>query len=65
MSQPSLSKAAGDKGDEWTELERCLFEERAAIMEYEGGLPRELAEYFAAREVDHERARLLKGTGPF
>lgn len=25
------------------------FEERAAIMEYDGGLPRSLAEFFAAR----------------
>jgi hypothetical protein len=33
-----------------------LFEERAAIMEFEGGLPREKAEALARAECDSYRA---------
>ena len=33
------------------------YEERAAIMEYEGGLPREFAEYLALLNVFHRHPR--------
>lgn len=38
-----------------TESEREAFEERAAIMEYDGRMPREIAERRAMREILEER----------
>ncbi len=36
----------------WTALQRDLFEERAAILEFDGGMQRRTAEYLARRIVD-------------
>ena len=37
--------------DQLTDLEKEQFEERAAIMEYDGGLPRNLAEKRAFKDI--------------
>lgn len=39
----------------WTDLELDLFEERAAIIEYEAGKSREVAEFLAAGDVARSR----------
>lgn len=41
-----------------TELERDMYEERAAIYEYDAGLPRREAERKALRDIEKKR-RLL------
>ena len=42
----------GDLPADW----HVLWDERAAIMEYDGGLPRELAEHLALTEVVRQMA---------
>ncbi len=44
---------------DWMEL----YEERAAIMEYDGGLPRAEAEIQAGLEIDNLRRKHLKPAG--
>jgi len=44
------------------EDERDRFEERAAIMEYDGGLPRAEAEQLALEDVMRTRARKARET---
>ena len=39
----------------WTAEQLCLFEERAAIFEYDGGMVRSVAEYYARKIVDQNR----------
>ena len=41
--------------DKLSDSEREIFEERSAIMEYDGGLPRELAEIEAIKRIIKER----------
>lgn len=41
--------------DKLSDSEREIFEERSAIMEYDGGLPRELAEIEAIKRIIQER----------
>lgn len=46
----------------WTEADRLEeFEERAAIMEYDGGLPRAEAEAAARKLIDDRRRRGEQG----
>jgi len=40
---------------DWTAEQLCLFEERAAILEYDGGMVRSVAEYHARKIVDQNR----------
>ena len=47
-SQESRHKKWQGLTDEWSDLDVELFEERAAIMEYEAGSSREVAEFLAA-----------------
>ena len=41
----------------WTEAERDEYEERAAIIEYDGDIPRDRAERMAAERIETKRAR--------
>lgn len=41
----------------WSDIDRELFDERAAIVEYEGGLNRNRAEFLARRWIDEDRRR--------
>ena len=41
--------------DKLSDSEREIFQERSAIMEYDGGLPRELAEIEAIKRIIQER----------
>jgi hypothetical protein len=41
--------------DKLSHSEREMFEERSAVMEHDGGLPRELAEIEAVKRIIHER----------
>jgi len=50
--QPSYEKLNPD--------DRMLFEERAAIMEFEGGMTRTEAEYKAYMEIMRERIRRIE-----
>lgn len=46
---------------QWNEADRELYEERAAIMEFDGGLRRDLAEgkaFEAVKRIREERERL-------
>ena len=47
----SLQKLTIEKIDKLTELQKELFEERAAIKEYDGNIPREEAERQALSEI--------------
>ncbi|MEM7422188.1 MAG: hypothetical protein AAF334_00615 [Pseudomonadota bacterium] len=51
MSQPGQIGAGSDPLAALTEDQRDAFEERAAILEFEAGLPRALAERRALAEV--------------
>lgn len=58
--EPDSGVGPNDLPGDW----RCVFEERAAIMEYHGNLPRELAEAKALAETvrlmeDEENRRNL------
>ena len=45
----------------WTEEDwQALFDERAGIMEFDGGLPRKEAETAAANEVNLLRSRMTR-----
>lgn len=48
-----------------TELERDMFEERAAIIEFDGGLDREEAERIALQCIWAARLQSHGSTGPF
>ena len=47
----------------WSDLDRELFEERAAIMEFDGGLTRDEAEQAAAVDVTVQRRGRAAGSG--
>jgi hypothetical protein len=47
----------GDDPKQWPAHLRELWEERAAILEYDGGLSRDEAERQARELIQHDRAR--------
>ncbi|MEM1151059.1 MAG: hypothetical protein AAGI03_10940 [Pseudomonadota bacterium] len=63
FSSPNL-RSTNPQALAFTALERDLFEERAAIMEFDGGLARATAERRAARLVLQARRHGSKRTGP-
>lgn len=54
MSQTTLANP------NWSDLERDLFEERAAIIQHDAGFPRSRAEYLARRFVDMQKLRRMR-----
>jgi hypothetical protein len=53
-----MKKNILEEVNSWPESLRELFEERAAIMEFEGGYSRELAEAMAYRDIKYDSNRL-------
>ena len=66
---PADPPAAGGAGDQvmagFTAQERDLYEERAAIMEFDGGLSRAQAESLARECVVRARTEWPENAGPF
>jgi len=57
-SVPPVPPVPPQNNDAWNESDLLdAYEERAAIMEYDGGLPRHVAEALAWMEVFGDRAR--------
>lgn len=59
-SQPSRGESWQHVTQGWSAEDWDDFEERAAIIEYDGGKPRELAEALAAAIVENRRLSLDK-----
>lgn len=58
MSESAFADIFQRMDDYVESLWREIYEERAAIMEYDGGLPREAAEQLAGNYVRRQKARI-------
>lgn len=56
-SQESNLSQLSQSGSDWSDLERELFEERAAIIEFESGTTRRRAEFLAGAYFSRTRQR--------